>query len=74
MLLPPFKKTVQNMLDPNAEKLTVFANRIQPMVELDNYNKQNSSYSQQFINRLLDSAKSEINSFNDISILDVSWT
>jgi signal transduction histidine kinase len=60
------------MLDQNAERLTMFTNRIQLKVELDNYNKQNSSYSQQFINRLLDSAKSEINSFKDISILDVS--
>ncbi|HYO05376.1 MAG TPA: ATP-binding protein, partial [Phototrophicaceae bacterium] len=37
-----------------------------------NYNKQNSSNSLQFINRLLDSAKSEIYSFKDISILDIS--
>ncbi len=60
------------MLDQNAERLTMFTNRIQLKVELDNYNKQNSSCSQQFINRLLDSAKSEINSFKDIYILDVS--
>ncbi|HYP42698.1 MAG TPA: ATP-binding protein, partial [Candidatus Nitrosocosmicus sp.] len=66
------KNRVQNMLDQNAERLTMFTNRMQLKVELDNYNKQNSSYSQQFINRLLDSAKSEINSFKDISILDVS--
>ncbi|MDP8906030.1 MAG: hypothetical protein M3M88_00735 [Thermoproteota archaeon] len=60
------------MLDQSAKRLAMFTNRIQLKVELDNYNKQNSSYSQQFINRLLDSAKSEINSFNDISTLDVS--
>jgi hypothetical protein len=60
------------MLDQNAERLTVFTNKIQLKVELDNYNNQNASYSPQFINRLLDSAKSEISSFKDISTLDVS--
>ncbi|MEJ7642088.1 MAG: ATP-binding protein [Candidatus Nitrosocosmicus sp.] len=66
------KNRVQNMLDQNAERLTMFTNRIQLKVELENYNKQNSSGSLQFITSLLDSAKSEINSFKDISILDVS--
>ena len=44
--LPPTKETVQNLLDQNAKRLTMFTNRIQLKVELDNYNKQNSSYSQ----------------------------
>jgi len=60
------------MLDQNIERLIMFTNRVQLKVELDNYNKQNSSYSHQFINMLLDAAKSEINSFKDIYILDVN--
>ncbi len=66
------KNRVQNMLDQNIERLIMFTNRVQLKVELDNYNKQNSSYSHQFINKLLDAAKSEINSFKDIYILDVN--
>ncbi len=64
------KDRVQTMLDQNTEKLIMFTNRIQLKEELDHYNKQKSIRSQQFITNLLQSAKSEIRSFKDISILD----
>ena len=66
------KNRVQNMLDQNIERLVMFTNRVQLKAELDQYNKQNSIQSQHFINKLLDSAKSEIKSFKDISILDTN--
>ena len=66
------KNRVQSMLDQNIEKLVMFTNKAQVKAELDQYNKQNSTQSQQFINKLLDSAKSEIKSFKDISILDTN--
>jgi len=66
------KNRVQSMLDQNIEKLVMFTNKVQVKAELDQYNKQNSTQSQQFINKLLDSAKSEIKSFKDISILDTN--
>ena len=64
------KNRVLNMLDQNIEKLVMFTNKVQLKAELDQYNKNNSIQSQQFINNLLDAAKSEIKSFKDISILD----
>ncbi len=64
------KDRIQTMLDQNIEKLVMFTNRIQLKEELDHYNKQKSIRSQQFITNLLESAKSEIRSFKDISILD----
>jgi signal transduction histidine kinase len=66
------KNRVQTMLDQNIERLIMFTNRIQLKDELDQYNKQKSIQSQQFINNLLDSAKSDIPSFKDISILDTN--
>ncbi len=66
------KNRVQTMLDQNIERLIMFTNRIQLKEELDHYNKQKSIQSQQFINNLLDSAKSDIPSFKDISILDTN--
>ena len=66
------KNRVLSMLDQNIEKLVMFTNKVQVKSELDQYNKQNSTQSQQFINKLLDSAKSEIKSFKDISILDTN--
>ena len=66
------KNRVQNMLDQNVERLVMFTNRVQLKMELDQYNKKNSIQSQQFINNLLEAAKSEIKSFNDISILDTN--
>jgi len=66
------KNRVQSMLDQNIEKLVMFTNKVQIKAELDQYNKQNSSQSQQLINKLLDSAKSEIKSFKDIYILDTN--
>jgi signal transduction histidine kinase len=66
------KNRVQNMLDQNFERLIMFTNRVQLKVELDQFNKQNSIQSQQFIIELLDSAKSEIKSIKDISILDTN--
>ncbi len=66
------KNRVLSMLDQNIEKLVMFTNKVQVKAELDQYNKHNSTQSQQFINKLLDSAKSEITSFKDISILDTN--
>jgi signal transduction histidine kinase len=66
------KNRVQTMLDQNIERLIMFTNRIQLKEDLDHYNKQKLSQSQQFINNLLDSAKSDIPSFKDISILDTN--
>src|SRR5919112_1312836 len=66
------KNRVQNMLDQNFERLVMFTNRVQLKIELDQYNKKNSIQSQQFINNLLEAAKSEIKSFKDISILDTN--
>jgi signal transduction histidine kinase len=66
------KNRVQNMLDQNVERLVMFTNRVQLKIELDQYNKKNSIQSQQFINNLLEAAKSEIKSFKDISILDTN--
>ncbi len=66
------KNRVQTMLDQNIERLIMFTNRIQLKEDLDHYNKQKSVQSQQFINNLLDSAKSDIPSFKDISILDTN--
>jgi signal transduction histidine kinase len=66
------KNRVQNMLDQNVERLVMFTNRVQLKIELDQYNKKNSITSQQFINNLLEAAKSEIKSFKDISILDTN--
>ncbi|MBA3750536.1 MAG: cache and HAMP domain-containing protein [Nitrosopumilus sp.] len=60
------------MLDQNFERLIMFTNRVQLKIKLDQYNKQNLIQSQQFIIELLDSAKSEIKSFKDISILDTN--
>jgi signal transduction histidine kinase len=66
------KNRVQNMLDQNVERLVMFTNRVQLKIELDQYNKKNSTQSQQFINNLLETAKSEIKSFKGISILDTN--
>jgi signal transduction histidine kinase len=66
------KNRVQNMLDQNVERLVMFTNRVQLKIELDQYNKKNSIQSQQFINNLLDAAKSDIKSFKDIAILDTN--
>ena len=66
------KNRVQNMLDQNVERLVMFTNRVQLKIELDQYNKKNSIQSQQFINNLVEAAKSEIKSFKDISILDTN--
>jgi signal transduction histidine kinase len=66
------KNRIQNMLDQNVERLVMFTNRVQLKIELDQYNKKNSIHSQQFINNLLEAAKSEIKSFKEISILDTN--
>ncbi len=66
------KNRIQTMLDQNIEKLVMFTNRIQLKEDLDQYDKQKSIQSQQFINNLLDSAKSQIPSFKDITILDAN--
>ena len=60
------------MLDQNIERLIMFTNKVQLKIELDKFNKINSSQSQQFINNLIDVTKSEIKSFKDISILDTN--
>jgi signal transduction histidine kinase len=66
------KNGVQNMLDQNIERLIMFTNIVQLKEELDHYDKQNSIQSQQFINKLLNSAKAEIPSFKDITVLDTN--
>ena len=65
------EKNIQNLVDQNLEKLNLVSSRLQLKVELDKYNnnKGNKTQSQQFITRIINPVKSQIESFEDIYIL-----
>jgi signal transduction histidine kinase len=65
------EKNIQNFVDQNLEKLNLVSSRLQLKVELDKYNNNigNKTQSQQFITRIINPVKSEIESFEDIYIL-----
>jgi hypothetical protein len=67
------EKNIQNFVDQNLEKLNLVSSRLQLKVELDNYNNNigNKTQSQQFITRIINPVKSEIESFEDIYILSL---
>ena len=65
------EKNIRNFVDQNLEKLNLVSSRLQLKVELDKYNNNigNKTQSQQFITRIINPVKSEIESFEDIYIL-----
>jgi signal transduction histidine kinase len=65
------EKNIRNFIDQNLEKLNLVSSRLQLKVELDKYNNNigNKTQSQQFITRIINPIKSEIESFEDIYIL-----
>jgi signal transduction histidine kinase len=65
------EKNIRNFVDQNLEKLNLVSSRLQLKVELDKYNNNigNKTQSQQFITRIINPIKSEIESFEDIYIL-----
>ena len=65
------EKNIRNFVDQNLEKLNLVSSRLQLKVELDKYNNNigNKTQSQQFITRIINPIKSEIESFEDIYIV-----
>jgi signal transduction histidine kinase len=65
------EKNIRNFVDQNLEKLNLVSSRLQLKVELDKFNNNigNKTQSQQFITRIINPVKSEIESFEDIYIL-----
>ena len=76
------RKSIQNTIDQDLEKLELVSSRLQLKVELDKYNNNdnnnndnniiNKTESQYFITRITNLIKSEIKSIEDIFIASLS--